>query len=810
MKSYLDPRPLLLTSLLAALALSGCAGNMTYPDSPVDMPQNSLGELYGNVFGGHAPLVGAHLYVIQPGIGSIYGTQASSLLSATYAGSYATAVNSGSTDGDVPNSWYYVTTDATGAFGITGDYSCTVGVPVFLYAYGGTPTLPGTGTVAAPKFAVSGINASAGTGAGNKTITWTTTTPNLFYIGEQITGSGFAELALDTTQYVTSTPTATTFTTNTTTIIGDGNHAYTGTITGGPQPNKDVVNMATLGVCPASGNFSTGATAIRYVYMNEVSTVATAYAFQGFTSAAFNDAFHIGATSSAQALIGLRNATATAANLYDIQGSNTSTTYQGEGHIARYVTAAGNGIVPTRALNGLGNILAACVDSDATNAHTISAQCKVLLANATSDGTVNGNVPPDTATAAFYIARYPAGSGNTSFVSNLYGLPTATVPFSPTLTAQPNDFTVAIQYPVSGTAADGSTNVANPYFGRAESITVDSKGNIWGTAQTGAYAFELSPVGQSLCHYSAGYIFGYVALDTSDNPWTGNANSITGMTKLSPAATGTTCVNANYNANTYGQAYTVINDGSGNTYFMAKNSSNSGAFSIYEFPAGATTSSTANTISQPFSSSATIAHGSIDNSTGNLWITNENGPNSTFGKVVASSGAALFTLTTAQNSTSGDGQPEVPAIDSANNAWIPLQNSTGEVLKVNPAGSNVKVITNATSGAKFSSTFGAAIDGNGNVWISNRGAGAPYFSTSAPGYNTIVELLPSGVAISPSTNYTLGGILNDPLNLAIDPSGNLWITNYGGNAITELIGTAAPVVTPISVASHNGSLGTKP
>jgi DNA-binding beta-propeller fold protein YncE len=73
-----------------------------------------------------------------------------------------------------------------------------------------------------------------------------------------------------------------------------------------------------------------------------------------------------------------------------------------------------------------------------------------------------------------------------------------------------------------------------------------------------------------------------------------------------------------------------------------------------------------------------------------------------------------------------------------------------------------------------------------------------------------VELNSTGVAISPSTNYTLGGILNDPLNIAVDLSGNLWITNYGGDQIVEMVGGGAPVVTPLSVASTSGKLGSKP
>ena len=38
--------------------------------------------------------------------------------------------------------------------------------------------------------------------------------------------------------------------------------------------------------------------------------------------------------------------------------------------------------------------------------------------------------------------------------------------------------------------------------------------------------------------------------------------------------------------------------------------------------------------------------------------------------------------------------------------------------------------------------------------------------------------------------------LNFPSSLAIDGSGNLWVSN-GGNTIMEFVGLAAPVVTPI-------------
>jgi hypothetical protein len=63
-------------------------------------------------------------------------------------------------------------------------------------------------------------------------------------------------------------------------------------------------------------------------------------------------------------------------------------------------------------------------------------------------------------------------------------------------------------------------------------------------------------------------------------------------------------------------------------------------------------------------------------------------------------------------------------------------------------------------------------------------------------------------------------------DMAVDPSGNVWVPNtgyivynptgdtatytYNGTSITEIVGAAVPVVTPISVAAANGTQATKP
>ena len=66
-----------------------------------------------------------------------------------------------------------------------------------------------------------------------------------------------------------------------------------------------------------------------------------------------------------------------------------------------------------------------------------------------------------------------------------------------------------------------------------------------------------------------------------------------------------------------------------------------------------------------------------------------------------------------------------------------------------------------------------------------------------------------------STTGTVFKEFSDPLNIAIDPSGNLWITNYDGttpanSSVVEIVGAAAPVVTPLAVAAGTNALGAKP
>lgn len=75
-----------------------------------------------------------------------------------------------------------------------------------------------------------------------------------------------------------------------------------------------------------------------------------------------------------------------------------------------------------------------------------------------------------------------------------------------------------------------------------------------------------------------------------------------------------------------------------------------------------------------------------------------------------------------------------------------------------------------------------AIDASGNAWLTNCLKSCDG-STSLP--DNVVKLSPTGTALSGSGGYTDGSI-NAPQGIAIDSSGNAWVANSGTNTITKL------------------------
>jgi streptogramin lyase len=131
------------------------------------------------------------------------------------------------------------------------------------------------------------------------------------------------------------------------------------------------------------------------------------------------------------------------------------------------------------------------------------------------------------------------------------------------------------------------------------------------------------------------------------------------------------------------------------------------------------------------------------------------------------------------------------AIDPSGNVWA-ADASEGATIVAELSPSGTAISGSGFTGGGLDGPWGLAIDGSGNVWAAN------FNATSG---HSVSELNSSGTPISPSTGYQAGGLAAkagvNPQWLAIDGSGNVWVTNGTEANIAELVGAATPVVTPM-------------
>jgi hypothetical protein len=187
---------------------------------------------------------------------------------------------------------------------------------------------------------------------------------------------------------------------------------------GGPV-NPNLLLMSALGGCAPTIGLSPSL----YINVNELTTMASVLALQPFMAApdpSNANAPMIGAPSFA--VNDLNNAFETVNNLVD--------TASGKAVLAsaNWATTTDN----TLRLNTLGNILAACVNSDPS----VSSSCTNLFTNSVVAGALF--TPVDTVQAAFSIAQNPANN-----VTALFNLVAPQAPFVG-LNLPPTDYSVSV------------------------------------------------------------------------------------------------------------------------------------------------------------------------------------------------------------------------------------------------------------------------------------------------------------------------------------------------------------------------------
>jgi hypothetical protein len=118
-----------LLATLTILLLTGCGAGRILP--PSAQPGASL---HGGVHGGQQPVAGAHVYLLAA---NTTGYGGAGIDSSTFNASLPLLNSTATGNSDYIGA--YVTTVDDGTFDITGDYTCTPGQQVYLYARGGNP-----------------------------------------------------------------------------------------------------------------------------------------------------------------------------------------------------------------------------------------------------------------------------------------------------------------------------------------------------------------------------------------------------------------------------------------------------------------------------------------------------------------------------------------------------------------------------------------------------------------------------------------------------------------------------------------------
>ncbi len=518
-------------------------------------------------------------------------------------------------------------------------------------------------------------------------------------------------------------------------------NTYVYAVGGNPGLASGTNNTAATLVAPVSTCNTTN-----FVWVNEVSTIAAIYATAGFIT----DPTNVGYPgSSTLAETDFSNAVDTIENLY------TPTT-----GVALATTLGGNGTVPQAEINTLANILAACINSTGPT----STPCVTLFSNAKNGSTT----PTDTATAAVNIAHNPGENVAETNIAALYGLQTPSSPFQPTLSAAPYDFSIAIVYTGGG-------------LDTCDGIAIDAAGNVWVANYSNNSISEFGPTGtpNSNSPFTGGGLSEpvYIAIDGSGNVWAANpTSSISEFNSSGSPVTGSPFFGGGLD-----DVKAIAVDKSGNvwaTNYLGK--------SISEFSPSGTPAS-----GSPYTGGGLdLPLGIAIDTSGNVWETN---PDSNIVSEFNSSGSPV---SSSGYSTGGLNVPEWIAIDASNNAWVDNDGggSVGFFTVYNSSGTAISG-PSGYSGGGLDEPGAVAIDGSGNVWAAN------------PDMSDLSEFNSSGVPITLYEGYgycvsfygCLEGVLTQPSGLAIDGSGNAWLPNgyFGANSITEFVGVATPVVTPL-------------
>jgi hypothetical protein len=571
-------------------------------------------------------------------------------------------------------------------------------------------------------------------------------------------------------------------------VLSQGGNTQNNGVAG--QTNTAASFIALYGDCST-------VTGANFVYMSEVTTVATMAAVSQFFNPADDT---LKADSTGQQRLIMLNLPNTFAILADPATglANTSKTISatGGGSIAPGVALTAT---PEAAkINTLANIISACVNG-ATSADpacgTLFSAAAPPIPNTTNLNGGNFPTATDTLQALFYIFTNPSNS-NTTNLFTLFGLqPGVGAPYVPSLSAPPTDWTIGISYASTGPSSACATG---NFISSPTDINIDALNNVWfGNAQTGGNLSAISAAGAPLfcVNFDAGASATGGTIDANSpapnvynpNVWFAGPST---MYRYNPNTKATVAFPVGVTP------LAITADGAGNVYFTAVAGATG---SLYMLPAGA-------------SAPSAVAPVEISNTVGpnplRLMADSQSAtPKATPGNIWVASGAN-FVAQVSPTSATGAGilngflttQYAAPigtayglTIDAAGDIFASAIDTnvifqlTRSGATWSPAGGSWP-FTSASAG--ISGPKGIAVDGRANTWIPNSGS------------SSISEISFFGPnSLSPVTGFQKNpaGYLNASNALAVDQAGNVWVAGTGNNFITEIVGGAVPLYQPYAV-----------
>ncbi len=567
-------------------------------------------------------------------------------------------------------------------------------------------------------------------------------------------------------------------------VAWGGNPGLTGSVN-----NTGIIQMAGLGQCPAAGNL---AAQVPYLVINEVTTVAFAYAMSGFG----NQAWSIGsnAANSPASATAIANAMANANNIVNLQWGQAPAVANGNT----------NSVNPQARIYALANILATCVNT----ASPSSSGCTNLFNAAVS---TTGLPATDESNAIFNIVHNPANTTATpNHVSTIWNLYSGNAIFTPTLTAAPSDWTMPVIYKnlVSVPGTTGNQITSGPF-----NMAFDASGNAWiGDRVKGVV--EVGPQGTAHTYNPGfGMVKGVAVSPADGNVWVSDyGNSLVYILNSSGTIIGTLIKKIDNNNNAHGPILTTFSLDPTSGYVAYQANEDIPGVVMFEAGLNGGTSSPIYTKVDYINGAGTRSFPDVHtpgwiavDQTGMVWL-----PSTSTGEI----GNIVVTWKNGSDSSNPSEatgpQSYTTASDGHSNIWL-TTNTEPATLNEVVSGSTTSTPISG-SGGGMNEPYKLVVDGGNTVWLANNGANtvSAYSSTSSAWLAT--NGFSTGAAGGP------GAVV-----IAVDGSGNVWTGNADGS-VTQLLGLATPTATPFyggmtvttvnganqTTTVTNGNLGAKP